>query len=109
VERKAVAPIQEEHQEARAILRAEALFECLSDDQLDSLVRQSRVSHFGRGERVIREGAEGDSMFILLQFSVLGRDATQRLAASLIPQANGLSRDVLCQRFRKRKAAEKHA
>src|SRR5438128_4528750 len=37
LERKAVAPIQEEHQEARAILRAEALFECLSDDQLDSL------------------------------------------------------------------------
>jgi CRP-like cAMP-binding protein len=67
VERKAVAPIQEEHQEARAILRSEALFECLSDDQLDSLVRQSRVSHFGRGERVIREGAEGDSMFILLR------------------------------------------
>src|SRR4029450_13617869 len=67
VERKAVAPIQEEHQEARAILRSEALFECLSDEQLDSLVQQSRVSHFGRGERVIREGAEGDSMFVLLR------------------------------------------
>jgi small-conductance mechanosensitive channel/CRP-like cAMP-binding protein len=66
LERKA-APVQEDHQEALAILRAEALFECLSDDQLDSLVRQSRVSHFGRGERVIREGAEGDSMFILLR------------------------------------------
>jgi small-conductance mechanosensitive channel/CRP-like cAMP-binding protein len=67
VERKAAAPIQEEHQEARAILRSEALFECLSDEQLDSLVQQSRVSHFGRGERVIREGAEGDSMFVLLR------------------------------------------
>ncbi len=66
LDRKA-APVQEDHQEARAILRAEALFECLSDDQIDSLVRQSRVSHFGRGERVIREGAEGDSMFILLR------------------------------------------
>ena len=66
LDRKA-APVQEDHQEARVILRAEALFECLSDDQIDSLVRQSRVSHFGRGERVIREGAEGDSMFILLR------------------------------------------
>jgi small-conductance mechanosensitive channel/CRP-like cAMP-binding protein len=66
VERKAAASRQEEYQEARAILRSEALFECLSDEQIDSLVQQSRVSNFGRGERVIREGAEGDSMFVLL-------------------------------------------
>src|SRR6266403_450313 len=66
-ERKAAASIQEEYQEARAILRSEALFECLSDEQIESLVQQSQVSHFGRGERVIREGAEGDSMFVLLR------------------------------------------
>ena len=66
VERKAAASIPEEYQEARAILRSEALFECLSDEQIESLVQQSQVSHFGRGERVIREGAEGDSMFVLL-------------------------------------------
>jgi small-conductance mechanosensitive channel/CRP-like cAMP-binding protein len=69
VERKGPAPIQEEYQEARAILRSEALFECLSDEQIESLVQQSQVSHFGRGERVIREGAEGDSMFVLLRGS----------------------------------------
>src|SRR5438093_897025 len=67
VERKAAPSIQEEYQEARAILRSEALFECLSDEQIESLVQQSEVSHFGRGERVIREGAEGDSMFVLLR------------------------------------------
>jgi CRP-like cAMP-binding protein len=66
VERKAPPRAQEEQEEAKAILRDEALFECLSDEQIDSLVQQSRVSHFGRGERVIREGAEGDSMFVLL-------------------------------------------
>jgi CRP-like cAMP-binding protein len=66
VERKAAASMQEEYQEARAVLRSEALFECLSDEQIDSLVQRSQVSHFGRGERVIREGAEGDSMFVLL-------------------------------------------
>jgi CRP-like cAMP-binding protein len=48
-------------------LRDEALFQCLADSQIDNLVEQSRVSHFGRGERVIREGAEGDSMFVLLR------------------------------------------
>src|ERR1044072_1877442 len=67
VERKVPAPIQEEYQEARAILRSEALFECLSDAEIESLVQQSQVSHFGRGERVIREGAEGESMFVLLR------------------------------------------
>src|SRR5437667_6384156 len=67
LERRAVRSVQEEQQEARAILRDEALFECLADSQIDSLVEQSRVNHFGRGERVIREGAEGDSMFVLLR------------------------------------------
>src|SRR5213076_3216632 len=67
LERRAVRSVQEEQQEARAILRDEALFECLADSQIDSLVEQSRVNHFGRGERVIREGAEGESMFVLLR------------------------------------------
>src|SRR6267143_1120666 len=67
VERKAVAAMQEEYQEARAILRGEPLFQCLFDDQIDNLVKQSDLNHFGRGERVIEEGAEGDSMFILLR------------------------------------------
>lgn len=66
LERKRAPSIKEESQEALAILRSEALFECLSDEQIASLVQQSQVSHFGRGERVIREGAEGDSMFVLL-------------------------------------------
>src|SRR5437764_1139540 len=59
IERRAAPSMHEEHQEARAILRDEALFECLSDQQIDNLVQQSRVSHFGRGERVIRDGVEG--------------------------------------------------
>lgn len=67
VERKAARSVDEEQAEARAILRGEALFECLSDQQVDSLVKQSHVSNFGRGERVIQEGAEGDSMFVLLR------------------------------------------
>jgi small-conductance mechanosensitive channel/CRP-like cAMP-binding protein len=67
LERRAVRPVQEDQDEARAILRDEALFECLSDAQIDNLVKQSHVNHFGRGERVIEEGAQGDSMFVLLR------------------------------------------
>ena len=67
LERHAPKPLEEGHEEARAILRGEPLFQCLSDDQIDSLVKQSDLNHFGRGERVIEEGAEGASMFILLR------------------------------------------
>src|SRR5438876_7247706 len=67
LERHAPKPVEEGHEEARAILRGEPLLQCLSDDQIDSLVKQSDLNHFGRGERVIEEGAEGDSMFILLR------------------------------------------
>jgi small-conductance mechanosensitive channel len=67
LERHAPKPVEEDHEEAREILRGEPLFECLSDDQIDNLVKQSDLNHFGRGERVIEEGAAGDSMFILLR------------------------------------------
>jgi small-conductance mechanosensitive channel/CRP-like cAMP-binding protein len=65
--RPAVRSVEEDHDEARAILRGEPLFDCLSDAQIENLVKQSHLNHFGRGERVIEEGAEGESMFILVR------------------------------------------
>src|SRR5260370_180384 len=67
VERRTPKLLDEDHAEARVILRGEPLFSCLSEAQLDELVKQSRLNHFGRGEHVIEEGAEGDSMFVLLR------------------------------------------
>src|SRR6266481_4280076 len=67
LERRPVRPVQEDYDEARTILRDEPLFECLSDAQIDSLVKEARLNCFGRGESVIQEGAEGDSMFVLLR------------------------------------------
>src|SRR5712671_1098673 len=43
VERKAVRPVQEDYDEARVILRDEPLFECLSDAQIDNLVKEARL------------------------------------------------------------------
>jgi small-conductance mechanosensitive channel len=57
LERRAGRTAQEDQDEARMILRGEALFECLSEEQIENLVKQSRVNNFGRGERVIQEGA----------------------------------------------------
>src|SRR5207253_2682860 len=60
---------REDQEQAREILRGDALFQCLDDEQLEALLQRSRLNHFGRGERVIEEGAEGDSMFVLLRGS----------------------------------------
>ncbi len=65
--RKTAPKPQEEHGRARTILEAEPLFACLTETQLESLVAGSRTVHFGRGERLIEQGAEGSSMFVLLE------------------------------------------
>ncbi|PYK77430.1 MAG: hypothetical protein DME38_13640 [Verrucomicrobia bacterium] len=69
VERRPRDVGREDQEQAREILRSEPLFQCLDDEQLDALLQRSRLNHFGRGERVIEEGAEGDSMFVLLHGS----------------------------------------
>ncbi len=53
--------------EARAILRGEALFDCMNDTQLESLLQNAQLHHYGRGERMIQEGEPGDSMFVMLR------------------------------------------
>jgi CRP-like cAMP-binding protein len=69
VERRSRDVGREDQEQARQILRGEPLFQCLDDEQLEALLQRSRLNHFGRGERVIEEGAEGDSMFVLLRGS----------------------------------------
>jgi len=67
LQRRPQRSVPEGHAEAQAILRGEPLFDCLNDAQLDNVLQSARINHYGRGERVIEEGAEGDSMFIMLQ------------------------------------------
>jgi small-conductance mechanosensitive channel/CRP-like cAMP-binding protein len=85
LERKRTRTVPEGHAEAQAILRGEPLFDCLNDDQLDNVLHSARINHYGRGERVIEEGAEGDSMFIVLRgtvhVSVFRNDAHIRLGS----------------------------
>jgi small-conductance mechanosensitive channel/CRP-like cAMP-binding protein len=66
INRKAPAKPHEQHGPARTILEAEPLFASLTEAQLDGLIRASRTLHFGRGEKVIEQGTEGSSMFVLL-------------------------------------------
>jgi CRP-like cAMP-binding protein len=66
LERKPRSHAHEMRGRAHGILRQEPLFSCLSDEQLTELLTNSDANHFGRGETVIEEGTDGDSMFILL-------------------------------------------
>jgi small-conductance mechanosensitive channel/CRP-like cAMP-binding protein len=66
INRRLPAKPQEEQSRARAILESEPLFDCLTPEQVDALIRGSRTLRFGRGEKVIEQGTEGSSMFVLL-------------------------------------------
>ena len=63
-------PVRSKEQEiqstARIMLRQQALFKSLTDPQLDALLPRGRQLHFGRGEKLIQQGDNGDSMFILV-------------------------------------------
>lgn len=68
VERKsASAPPVPDRTHLRERLRQEPLFSCLSDEQIDFLLKNADVNTFGRGETVIEEGAAGESMFIIIR------------------------------------------
>ncbi len=68
---------------ARAILRTQPLFTCLSEEQINTLAVEAGATHFGRGEALIEEGSAGDSMFIMLHgtahVSVSKNDALVRV------------------------------
>lgn len=53
-------------EETRALIRKKPFFECLTDPQIQQIVSSATISLFGRGERVVEQGADGSSMFILL-------------------------------------------
>jgi small-conductance mechanosensitive channel/CRP-like cAMP-binding protein len=67
IERPSRHKQQEVQSAARIILRQQPLFKCLSDEQLDALLPRGKVIHFGRDEKVIQQGENGDSMFILVE------------------------------------------
>lgn len=51
---------------ARACLRRQPFLQTLSEEQGNRLLRGARRLRFGNGERVIEQGAEGQSMFMML-------------------------------------------
>jgi small-conductance mechanosensitive channel/CRP-like cAMP-binding protein len=77
---------QEVQSAARLILRRQPLFRSLTDAQLDALLPRGQAIHFGRGEKLIEQGDDGNSMFILVSGEanvVVDRNGFQTHVASL--------------------------
>ena len=49
------------------VLRKISLFRSLNDDEFESLAKSSSTQSFVQGETLIRQGDEGDSMYVLLE------------------------------------------
>jgi small-conductance mechanosensitive channel/CRP-like cAMP-binding protein len=54
---------------AHTSIRRQPFLQLLANDQLDQLLADARLLRFGRGEKIIEEGKEGRSMFILVRGS----------------------------------------
>jgi small-conductance mechanosensitive channel len=53
--------------EARSILRSEPIFDFMDEAQRENVLQHAQLHRYGRGERLIQEGDQGDSMFIMLR------------------------------------------
>lgn len=50
----------------RAALRRQKFFQCLDETETDRLLASAKLLRFGRGEKLIQQGAEGRSMYVLV-------------------------------------------
>ena len=67
LERRSTAEPARELAVARAVLRQQPLFECLSEAHLDAIVAGAKLLRFCAGEKLIEQGQPGDSMFVIMR------------------------------------------
>jgi len=61
-----VATTEPRLEAVRIAIRRHSLFRSVEDAQLQTLLASARVHQFGRGEKMLEQGADGDSMFVLI-------------------------------------------
>ena len=88
LERTRGAARSESQREHRAsvldLLRGQSLFETMGDEHVQMVIDRCHTQHYGRGEAIIREGAAGASMFVLVSgeasVTIGGTDHSTRVA-----------------------------
>jgi CRP-like cAMP-binding protein len=66
IERKRASSAPRLPEEVRGVIRKKPFFKCLTEDQVTRIVAAAKYSLFGRRERIVEQGDDGSSMFILL-------------------------------------------
>lgn len=69
-------------------LRKQKFFLCLDDAQTERLLTSAKLLRYGRGEKLIKQGDEGNSMFVLVNGAVdvhVGHDGEQTYVTTLRP------------------------
>ena len=69
LERNRPPALQTRPETVRAMLDAQPLFQSLNEAERETLLNGSRSLWYGRGEKIIRQDAAGDSMFLLIRGS----------------------------------------
>lgn len=60
-----LVPAAEDVEEIRGVLRTIELFTPLSDDEIENLARDAVLHEFAKGERVVHQGDDGDTLCII--------------------------------------------
>jgi len=67
LQRSSAVQPEEPRSAPRATLRQQPIFQCLDDTQIDGLLARGELHYFGRSEKLIEQGKDGESMFILVR------------------------------------------
>ena len=84
--RPAPAAVRDQRGKIRERMRAQELFAGLSDEEVAGLAENCRTLLYGAGETVLRQGEEGDSMFLVVEGAAevrVMREGTSRLVAEV--------------------------
>lgn len=84
--RRASEAAQKLPESSSALLRQQPFFQCLDDEQASRVLASANLCRFGLNEKIIEQGANGDSMFILTQGSAevyISRDGSAARVATL--------------------------
>ena len=77
---------REHHDTVLDLMRGQALFETMGDEYVQMVIDRCHAQRFGRGEAMIREGADGASMFLLISGEasvIVGGNGHQTRVATL--------------------------
>jgi small-conductance mechanosensitive channel/CRP-like cAMP-binding protein len=66
IERKSKPAVYSLPEETRMLVRDKPFFKSLSNEEVQKIIEAATVGLFGRDEKIVEQGAEGSSMFILV-------------------------------------------